>query len=82
MPIYALTIFVLILIVCYLIYRLTLAGREKIVVLVLDINKNTSWKIFDSMVETKAFIKTSLPKNCICTILRTTNVDKCVSNSR
>lgn len=82
MPIYALTILVLVLIVCWLIYRLTLASREKIVVLVLDINKNTSWKIFDSMVEAKTFIKTSLPKNCICNIVRVTNVNKCVSNSR
>ena len=80
MPIYALTILILILMVCYLIHRLTLASREKIVVLVLDVNKNTSWKIFDSMVEAKAFMGTNIPKKCIYTIIRTTNVDKCVSN--
>jgi hypothetical protein len=80
MPIYALTILILTLVVCYLIYRLTLASREKIVVLILDINKGTSWKIFDSMVEAKAFVKTEAPRKSICTIIRTTNVDKCVSN--
>lgn len=81
MPIYALAILVLILIVCYLVHRLTLASREKIVVLVLHVDKTTSWKIFDSMVEAKAFVRTGVPRKSVCTIIRTTNVDKCVSNS-
>ena len=82
MPIYALTILILILMVCYLIHRLTLASREKIVILILDINKGTSWKIFDSMVEAKAFVRTGVPRKSICTIIRTTSVNKCISNGR
>lgn len=74
MPIQALIIVVLFLTVSYLIYRLQLASKEKIVLLILDINKNTSWKIFDSMVEAKAFIGIN-SKKCIYTIIRTTNVD-------
>ena len=79
MPIQILTIVVLILIVFYLIYRLNRASKEKIVILVLDIDKNTSWKIFDSMVEANAYVKTIVPRKCICTMIRTTNVDKCIS---
>lgn len=82
MPIYALTILVLVLMVCYLIHRLTLARKEKIVVLILHTDKTTSWKIFDSMVEAKAFMGTNIPKKCIYTLIRTTSVNKCISNSR
>lgn len=81
MPIQALIIVVLFLIVSYLVYRLQLASKEKIVVLILHADKTTSWKIFDSMVEAKAFMGTNIPKKCIYTIIRTTNVNKCVSNS-
>ena len=80
MPIQVLIIVVLILVVSYLIYRLNLASKERAVVLILDANNNTSWKIFDSMVEAKAYVKTSSLKNCIGSIIRTTDVDKHISN--
>jgi hypothetical protein len=80
MPIYALTIFVLFLMVCYLIHRIILASKEKIVVLMLNADKTTSWKIFDSMVDAKAFMGTNIPKKYVYTVIRTTDVNKCVPN--
>lgn len=84
MPIYALTIVVLALIVFYLIYRLNRASKEKIVVLITHPNEGlwksweekTSWKIFDSMVEAKAFIKLQLENKQKYIMIRTTKVDK------
>ena len=76
MPIQILTIVVLILIVFYLIYRLNRASKEKIVVLVLSQSGKTSWKIFDSMVEAKAYVKTESPTWSLCHIIRTTDVNK------
>ena len=82
MPIQILIIVVLILVVSYLIYRLNLASKERAVVLILDADNNTSWKIFDSVVEAKAYVKTSPLKNCIGSIIRTTNIDKRICNNR
>lgn len=88
MPIYALAITVLVLMVCYLIYKLHRASKEKIVVLVTHHNEGlwrsweekTSWKIFDSMVEAKAFIEMYSNEKATSgreyVMIRTAKVDK------
>ena len=73
MPVYVLTIVILALMVAYLIYRLTLASKEKSVVLITLTGGNTLWKIFDSMIEAKAFIKTNRYKNYY--IIKTTRLN-------
>ena len=57
MPLYALTIVILALIVAYLIYRIRLASKEKVILLITTVDKKRLWEVFDSMVETRAFIK-------------------------
>jgi len=74
MPIYALIITILILAVCYLIYRLERAGKEKIVVLVTQFDDVTSWKIFDSEIEADAFIKLYAKSECRCAKIRTSDI--------
>ncbi len=74
MPIYALTITILAFTVCYLIYRLNRASKEKVIVLVTQFNNMTLWKIFDSMVEADAFIKLYAKSECKCAKIRTSDI--------
>lgn len=61
MPIYAISIVLLIVLSAYLIYKLEKAKKEKIILLIRsrfsDSPIDNTWEVFDSMIEAKASMK-------------------------
>lgn len=63
MPIYAIIIVLLTVLVIYLLHRLKISRKEKIILLIKSRLSDNTWEVYDSAVETKAAIRDHQRKN-------------------